>query len=186
MDPRIERTRRTVIATAEDLLREGGPDAVTHSALAARSGVGRATLYRHWPDRDTLLQDLITTKAAATRIDLSGDVRTDLVATLTAMQRNLTGAERRIRLLTMLERATRDPKLQGLLKTMEKVMPIRRAIDLAITNEQLPADLDLTVASSLLLGPLLHRDFMGQRPITPDFIAAVVDSFLASYPEPQP
>ena len=183
MDPRVERTKKTVMEAAQQLLREGGPDAVTHSALAARSEIGRATLYRHWPDRDALLQDLITTRAAATSVNFVGDVRADLETALTAMQANLTGAERRIRLLTMLERATRDSKLQGMLKTMEKVMPLRRALELAIANQQLPRDLDVPLAISLLLGPVLHRDFMGQRDITQRFIADVVDSFLASYPE---
>jgi len=183
MDPRVERTRRTVMTAAQELLRQGGPDAVTHSALAARSGVGRATIYRHWPDRGALLQDLITTRAAATRVNFIGDVRTDLEAALDAMQRNLTGEDRRTRLLTMLERATRDPELQGMLNMMERVMPIRRALDLAIANGQLPGDLDLTLAASLLLGPVLHRDAMARRRITPEFIVAVVDSFLGSYQE---
>lgn len=166
---------------ARTLLSEGGPDAVTHSAVAAYSGVGRATIYRHWPDRDALLQDMVRARAAAAQIDLVGDVRDDLVAALTAMGDNIASADQRTRLLTMLERATRDPSLQQMLKTMERMMPIRRALDLAVANEQLPGDLDIRLAISLLLGPLLHRDLMGQQHITTDFVAAVVDAFLLAH-----
>lgn len=57
-DPRVERTRATVLGTAADIVVELGPTALTVDAVVARSGVARSTIYRHWPTRDDLLSDV--------------------------------------------------------------------------------------------------------------------------------
>ncbi len=50
--------RGEACAAAADLLAEGGPDAVTVRAIAARVGVTHAALYRHIPSVETLLDEL--------------------------------------------------------------------------------------------------------------------------------
>ena len=55
LDPRVARSRDTVLKAARDLLVEGGPGAVTVDAIVARSGVAKSTIYRHWESRDELL-----------------------------------------------------------------------------------------------------------------------------------
>ncbi len=57
-DPRIAKTRATVLTTAADVVVEGGPGALTIDAVVARSGVARSTIYRHWPTREALLVDV--------------------------------------------------------------------------------------------------------------------------------
>ncbi|WP_246561922.1 TetR/AcrR family transcriptional regulator [Streptomyces roseirectus] len=63
-DPRALRSRAAALTAATELLVEGGPEKVTHAAVARRAGIGRATVYRHWPDQQSLLIDA-----------LAGDVR---------------------------------------------------------------------------------------------------------------
>jgi hypothetical protein len=109
---------------------------------------------------------------------MTGDLSSDLCRALGIMQHRLTGADHAVDLLTMLEKARRDPSTRRLIKTMEKLMPVRRVLDFAVANGQLPADLDLDVSTSLLLGPLLHRSLMGSNSVDTAFIEAVVDSFL--------
>src|SRR3954452_22001281 len=57
-DPRIIRTRSSVLRAATDLLVDGGPSAVTMDAIVARSGVAKSTIYRHWQSRDDVLVDV--------------------------------------------------------------------------------------------------------------------------------
>lgn len=47
--------RRALIASGRDLLREGGTEALTLRAVAARAGVSVAAPYRHFPDKDALV-----------------------------------------------------------------------------------------------------------------------------------
>src|SRR5688500_16592931 len=48
-DPRAARSREAMLAAATALLAQDGLEAVTHQTVATRAGVGRATVYRHWP-----------------------------------------------------------------------------------------------------------------------------------------
>jgi AcrR family transcriptional regulator len=51
------RNHDTILATARDAFAEGG-SAVSMAEIARRSGVGMATLYRNFPDRQSLLEAL--------------------------------------------------------------------------------------------------------------------------------
>jgi AcrR family transcriptional regulator len=54
---RTARTRDRVLDAVASLLLDGGYDALTVDAVAARSGVHRTTVYRRWRDTGTLLAD---------------------------------------------------------------------------------------------------------------------------------
>jgi AcrR family transcriptional regulator len=54
---RTARTRGQVLDAVASLLLEGGFDALTVDAVAARSGVHRTTVYRRWRDTGALLAD---------------------------------------------------------------------------------------------------------------------------------
>lgn len=51
------RNHDTILATARDAFAEGG-SAISMAEIARRSGVGMATLYRNFPDRQSLLEAL--------------------------------------------------------------------------------------------------------------------------------
>lgn len=53
------RNRRRVLAAAAALFAERDPAAVTMEDIARRAGVGKATLYRRYPDRSTIAAALL-------------------------------------------------------------------------------------------------------------------------------
>ena len=63
------RNRDAVLAAALEALTES-PDA-SLNAIAKRAGVANATLYRHFPTRERLLQDLTATAISATAARLA-------------------------------------------------------------------------------------------------------------------
>ena len=54
---------RLILATARDILFEHGPQAVTMEAVAAQSGVSKATLYTRHSDRDQLLRAVVAAES---------------------------------------------------------------------------------------------------------------------------
>jgi len=54
-DPRPARSRARLLDAATELLRSGGPGAVTVDAVLKTANVARATLYRHYPSGNDLL-----------------------------------------------------------------------------------------------------------------------------------
>jgi TetR/AcrR family transcriptional regulator, regulator of autoinduction and epiphytic fitness len=57
VDPRVERSRAVIRQAALDELGEAGYGAFTIESVAARAGVGKSTIYRHWRDKLDLIAD---------------------------------------------------------------------------------------------------------------------------------
>ncbi|WP_394762731.1 TetR/AcrR family transcriptional regulator [Phenylobacterium sp.] len=57
-DARVVRTRDALREAMTELATEHPLDAITVRAIAARAGVGYATFFRHYPDKDALLADV--------------------------------------------------------------------------------------------------------------------------------
>ena len=57
LDPRIERSRQVILQAVLDELGEFGYGAFTIESAARRAGVGKTTIYRHWPDKIALIAD---------------------------------------------------------------------------------------------------------------------------------
>ena len=57
-DARVVRTREALHDAMMSLAEESPLDAITVRAIAARAGVGYATFFRHYPDKDALLADV--------------------------------------------------------------------------------------------------------------------------------
>ena len=77
--PAQERSRRTVSAildAASDLLNDGGPDALTTSALAERTGLRVRNVYRYFRDRQAIVATLA--ERMNTRIESAIADTTDL------------------------------------------------------------------------------------------------------------
>ena len=76
---RTARTARAVHEAVRELVAEHGREGVSMHAVAARSGVHEATIYRRWRDVDTLLIDAeVARLEAEDAIPDTGDLRTDL------------------------------------------------------------------------------------------------------------
>jgi AcrR family transcriptional regulator len=61
VDPRVTRSRRTVLEAAVAELAKAGYGAFTIDAVARRSGVARSTIYRLWPGRAELIDAALNT-----------------------------------------------------------------------------------------------------------------------------
>src|SRR5687768_17729242 len=77
--PRSEEAHGAILDAAVDLVREVGYDAVAMEAIAARAGVGKATVYRRWSGKETLIADAIERLMRATMpVPDTGTVAGDL------------------------------------------------------------------------------------------------------------
>lgn len=93
--------RSAAIAAARALAAEGGDAAVTMQAVAERSGVGRATLYRYFASKDHLLAEVVVAWGA----DLTAELRASPPAAA------LPGERVAEVLLRVLEAARAEPRL---------------------------------------------------------------------------
>lgn len=183
-DARVERSRAAVLAAARRILLDQGWDAVTHLSVAAASGVGRATLYRHWPSRADLLRDLIRREADMSHSTPGGDLRRDLSRELEGLGRQLGDPALSATITGLFERSLHDPTLAEVKVAVvqEASRVLREILSRGIETDDLPASLDVDQAVARLLGPLLYWRLATDRPVTRRVVADVVGSFFVSLP----
>ncbi len=174
MDPRVDRTREAVLHAVRELLVEEGWEAVTQNSAARRSGVGRSTVYRHWPDRNDLVREAMDLELGHTRgLPLSGDLRTDLVTALEAIRYEMIEREGSRFLIAMVSRAEWDPDIQPVKKALvdRAVETLRSVLDGAVS--------DPSLAVAQLVGPLVMRRLVTDEVVDRGVVERVVDGFLA-------
>src|SRR5215510_2213899 len=69
-----------VLKAALELVAENGIDGTSMDAVARESGVSKATIYKHWADKDALLLEMLAEASglrSRPKFD-TGDTRTDL------------------------------------------------------------------------------------------------------------
>ena len=181
VDPRVERTRQAVLDAASVLLRTEGPGAVTHARVAEVAGVGRATVYRHWPEQGDLLHDAVARKAAELEVppeELPTRERLGLI--LEELRTRLTHSEGSVQFATLIAHATWDGVLRGAL--MQVSGRAQAVVDTvlrdAVDRGELAPETDVEVVRDSLLGGLLFRRFLTERRLDRAYLERVIDNAL--------
>jgi AcrR family transcriptional regulator len=191
-DPRVVRSRQAALSAVRELLAEEGWTGVTHVAVAARSGVGRTTLYRHWPDVASLIHDAIVERIGQARTAWTawtawtGDLRADLISELNGLRRLLhdPASERTMR--GLLERAPFDPAFASLKETLYRSgsAGFRAILEAATTRGELQPDTDIPLVIDQLAGPLMYRRLFAGLDIEEKYAEAICDSVLRLHANP--
>jgi AcrR family transcriptional regulator len=165
--PRSARVDEAIIEAVLDLLAEGHTvEALTIEAVAARAGVGKATIYRRWAGKDALLVDAVRSLKGPLPVLAGESVRDDLIALL-----GWTGKkrldERFARIMSCLgPEVNRSPEqyrlYQGLVEPRRELA--REVLRRGIRTGELRADLDIEVAVAVLAGPLLAQRMLRWHP----------------------
>jgi AcrR family transcriptional regulator len=172
--PRSGNAHEAILVAAVALVREVGYDAVTMDGIAARAGVGKATVYRRWTSKEMLVTEAIGRIVNAFPVPDTGTSEGDL-----------------LRLMLQAVAMYRDPAslalLSGLVAAMARSAPIahavrtgfvavwrnavRRVVERAVARGDARGDTDIELVLDLLGGPLFHRFLIA---------GAAIDESLAS------
>ena len=179
--PPSKAARQAILRAARELLDEGGLLSITMEGVAARAGVGKPTVYRHWSNRyEVAMAALIeaTRSAEAPRMpdaplralrqqlhglaDLFTSSTGRNVAAVLASGYGETELSKAFRLYFV--QARRD---EG-----------RALIEQAIARGELRADVNLEVALDLIYGPIFYRLTMAHAPIDARFVDDLLGEVL--------
>ena len=175
--PRSEEARRKAIEAATDLIVERGVAALTIEEVAARSGVAKTTIYRHWPERPGLILDTVRTSFQHVGTPDTGSLRGDLMAFFGGLVRaDLSGKVGRL-MPCLIDAASRDPEMELLLERLgeERQAPIMAIVARAQERGELPDDLDQRVVIGAIVGPIVFRKVMQRQPVDASYIEACLD-----------
>jgi AcrR family transcriptional regulator len=180
--PRSAEADRAILAATLDLLASRGVAGMSIEEIAARAGVGKATIYRRWPSKGLLALDAFVTSFQAEQpLPDTGTLRGDLIAALTAWVRAVTQTSAGPMLTGLIAEAQHDPSLRAAWR--ERVLePLRVQhrimLDRAVARGEIPATVDQEVVLDLFFGAAQHRLLLGHLPLSDEFIEEVVDMIL--------
>jgi AcrR family transcriptional regulator len=181
--PRSARVDESIIQAVLDLLVEGhSVEALSIEAVAARAGVGKATIYRRWPGKDALLVDAVRSLKGPPPTPAGKSVREDLIRLLGPAGQK--PDQRFVRIMSCLgPEVQRSPEryrlYQGLVEPRREVM--REVLRRGVRTGELRQDLDIELAVTLLTAPVLIQRMLRWHPELADagLPERVVDTLLA-------
>lgn len=185
--PRSERADRAIIDAALSLFAESGPDRLCIEEVAARAGVGKATIYRRWPGKEDLLLDALAAVKGPLPEPAGRSVNEDLVALLGAICRDA-GDPRQARLFALLlGGGARYPRL--LARYRDTVVEprrevIRTVLRRGVATGELRPDADLEAALFMLTGAVVVRGTFDPGSIPPGYPERVVSELLRGLAAP--
>jgi AcrR family transcriptional regulator len=186
--PRSARAHGDVIEAAMELIARRGIDATSMDAIAEASGVSKATIYRHWPDKDALCLEVLVHLHGDVRPPTasSGNVRADIIALLD--NRPLPQhSELQIRIMPhLVAYAARNPVFARAWRERVFEPPraqLSRLLERAVSEGHLSPGLDTNLAIALLLGPMMYGHMLRRiRSEPPSSLAErVVDAFWKAH-----
>jgi AcrR family transcriptional regulator len=179
--PRSARAHREILDATRELITELGFADLRLEHVAARAGVGKATIYRHWASKEALVLEVVLELAAPVlEIPDLGDTRRELLAAVSNVVRGLTKTEFGPVMRALLGQIASnavfgDPFRATVVQARRREIAgvVRRGVRRGDLREGTDAD----VATELLIGPVYYRLVFGGR-LDGRFAARVVDSYL--------
>ncbi|MGH3644400.1 MAG: TetR/AcrR family transcriptional regulator [Mycobacterium sp.] len=196
-DPRPARSRARLLDAATELLRSGGPSAVTIDAVTRSADVARATLYRHFSSADDLLAASFTSLIPPPPMPPDeGSLSERLTAIVVAWAESIAEAPTILtamswlslgpdidRLPEMRHNDTSSPEMRSLRERIAQQYsaPFDVIFDSPLAAAELKP-VDRTMALALLIGPLAFGSMSTLAEFDYQRVAvAAVDGFLKCF-----
>ncbi len=180
--PRSEQADRAIIDAALCVFAEHGVEGLCIEKVAAKAGVGKATIYRRWPGKEDLLLDALAALKTPLPEPRGESVRDDLVALMEAMAADYADPRRAREFALLLGEGAKFPRLMAKY-TGTVVEPrrevIRSVLRRGIETGVLRPDIDVEVALFMLTGAVLARGKHQPEGISAGYGERVVDELLA-------
>lgn len=179
--PRSEEARTAILVATIAEIRAVGYDALAMEAIAARAGVGKATVYRWWSSKELVVIEAIGQIVRAIPAPDTGSVQEDVFALIRATVGMYQDPATTGLLSGLVAAMARSEGVAGAMRSgfvgvwreaMREVM--RRGM----ARGELPVGLDLEATIDMMAGPLFYRFLMIGKPIDDRFARTVVRTIL--------
>jgi AcrR family transcriptional regulator len=185
---RSSRAHQQVLNAALKLFAHRGVDATSMDAIARGSGVSKATIYKHWRDKDALCMEVLARLHGLDEppIPQTGDRRADMVAVLNRQLPERKSDLQRRMMPHFMAYAARNHAFGRAWRARVMEPPRTQLVRLmkgAIAEGVLPATLDVDLGVAMLVGPMMYRhvlSLLGRKPPA-EMAERVVDAFWKAY-----
>jgi len=176
--PRSERARKAVIQSTLALLNRVGFNELSMEAVASHAGVGKATIYRWWPNKaEMVIDSFVWAVEEELRFPTAGPVLASIHEQMRRWAVVFRGPLGQI-VATVIGAGQSDPEILRAFQTHwvePRRIEARRLLRLAMEKKELRDDLDPDSVLDLLYGPLYLRLLIKNAPLDKDFVDTVFE-----------
>jgi AcrR family transcriptional regulator len=178
--PRDARCDQAILQATLEMLSEGGASNLSIDGVAARAGVGKATIYRRWSSKEALLLEALGTENSVIESPDTGTLRGDLEGYFAALLEKLHANRGSDVLPHLIEAAHYDAEIRQSLDQYlsSRQKPLRVLLHRAQQRGEIAATIDLKVLSDALVGPLLYRRLLTKDRLDKAFVRKLLDIIL--------
>ncbi len=177
--PRSAAADRAILRAAVDLLADEGYGGVTMEGVAARAGVGKATVYRRWPCKSALVVDAIDTcREHASQPPDTGSVRADLLAFVRGFMHHLRTSDAGRVMPALVAELARSPELASAFRegfVAPRRAKVLEAVRRGVERGEVRPGVDAELVADGVVALLMHRFLITGMPIDDDLPERVVD-----------
>ena len=179
--PRVEGDRELeILAAALEVLEELGYDRLTMNAVATRAKASKATLYRRWNTKASLvIEALLATKGEPVVPD-TGSFRDDLVESA-CCPGGLADRKPVGQLASLITAINRDADFAEAFRREfigPKMAVTRQIFERAQARGEIRPDIDLDLMIPALPGIVLHRAYVLGEEVTTEDVTRVIDEVI--------
>jgi TetR/AcrR family transcriptional regulator, regulator of autoinduction and epiphytic fitness len=170
-----------ILLAALDELGEVGYGAFTIESVAARAGVGKSTIYRHWPDKLALIAAAFETLHEEHAPDIvTGSPRERLTRTLRHVAEILVDSTFSACIPALIDGAERDRDVRKFHHHFqsEARRPLIAMIADGVASGDFPKHIDPALAALALLGAIFMRRLMTNVPFQPAQVGELINTVL--------
>jgi AcrR family transcriptional regulator len=170
-----------ILQAALDELGEVGYGTFRIESVAARAGVGKSTIYRHWPDKLALIADAFETfHVQMVPSTETGSPRERIQSLLRHVAEVFVDSTFSVCIPALIEGAERDDRLRQFHHrySAERRQSLIEVIVEGVAAGDFPALLDPELAALAMLGPIIYCRLMSHEPFDPKRAADLVDTVL--------
>ena len=182
--PRDPKLDQAILDATLQLLASDGYEGLTIEAVAARAGVGKASVYRRFAGKEELVVEAVASLSEAPELCGGMGVRDELVALLETIRRKNDSSISGKIFPRLLSAGIENPRL--LQRYREQVLDPRRqqfldVVQRGVDEGLIRSDVDLGHAVDLVVGPMVYRNLIRHDPPPgPDLAARIVDDVLVA------
>ena len=182
--PRDPGYDKAILDATLEILNNKGYAGLSIDGVAAKTGVGRPTIYRRWPSKAALVIAALTQSPLLTPAHDTGALRDDLLAFLSDQVRLMNlPASRRIT-AGLVADLVADPELSETYLgdyVGQRQAAVREALLRGIERGELRPDANLDLIYDLLMGPLFMRSVVRDETLSADMAEQMVDIVLSAF-----
>lgn len=179
--------RRAALQATIELIGAQGAASVTFDRVAKQAGIGRATVYRHWPSVDDLLVEAFAQMPVLFMTPGDGSLVDRLRASLTRFCDDINESSFALTASALIERAHHDDRSRALRDYLVAgaTENLRHAVDEALAAGELTSRPDLDELFADLFGPVWARRMLQGREVDPALVERTIARALQPYVAPR-